>query len=88
MARDGRWGPVVRDAVAILRLDGILRGKGRLLDEEGRLGSRDMRRLDDRRASECGHVLGRRAGGGDLVAGEVVDLRLLLHEEGFELVCR
>ena len=74
MAGDRRGGTVVRDAIAVCGVDGTLRGKRGLLNEEGSLGPGDMRSLDNGRASEGSCMLGRGAGSRDLVAGEVVDL--------------
>lgn len=88
VAGDRGGGTVVRDAIAVRGVDGILRRKRGLLNEEGGLGPGDMRSLDNGRASEGSCVLGRGAGSWDLVVGEVVDLRLLLQEESFELIYR
>jgi hypothetical protein len=88
MACDRRGRTVVCNSIAICCVNCILRGKSGLLDEERRLGTGYVGSLDNGRASKGGHVLGRRAGSRGLVAGEVVDLRLLLYEKSLELVCK
>jgi hypothetical protein len=85
-----RWGwSPIRDASAKLTLQGILRGecRGGLLKKQSGLGARNVRRvLQYRRIGTVRGNFLRRLARGDLVAGELVDLILLLDNEIFQLV--
>jgi hypothetical protein len=66
----------------------VLRGERRLrlLNEQGRLGTGNVGRLNDWWAAESGHLLRGWPGCCDLLLRQMVDLRLLLGNEALELV--